>query len=496
MVDQDWNLTMFRMLVEAAPVAMLISVGREQKVECMNQRFTALFGYTRADLPDVDHWWLRAYPDANYRRQVRARWADRLEAAIQSRTEVEPEETRVTCKDGSLRDIEFKLASLGDKNLMFCTDLTPRRQWEEKTLRLAAIVESSDDAIVGKSLAGIVTNWNQGAERIYGYREEEVLGRPISLLIPSERQHELPWFLEQIKAGKPIEHFETVRRRKDGVLINVSLTISPIRSGAGEIIGASTIARNITERKQAEAEIRRLNAELEQRVQQRTAQLAAANQELESFAYAVSHDLRAPLRGIDGWSQALLEDYGPQLDAQAKGYLDTVRAETQRMAKIIDALLQLSRITRSDLGCQEFDLSQLAAEEAARLRRETPGRVADFVIAPGLLVQADPVLLRIVLQNLLGNAWKFTGKLERARIEVGRAQPDGKPAYFVRDNGVGFDMTHASKLFSPFQRLHHRDEFPGTGIGLATVQRIVSRHGGRVWAESELGQGATFFFTL
>src|ERR1019366_1875217 len=259
------------------------------------------------------------------------------------------------------------------------------------------------------------------------------------------------------------------------------------------LIGANI---DVTGRKLAELEVSRLNAELEQGVRQRALELDASNRELEAFAYSVSHDLRAPLRGIDGWSLALLEDYSGSLDDNGRQYLNRVRAETQRMGNLIDDLLQLSRASRGEMKLDHVDITALANRIADRLRDAQPKRSIEFAIEPRLVAFGDARLLEIALTNLLSNAVKFTGAQTPALIEFGRVDKEGEMAFYVRDNGAGFDMAYAGNLFGAFQRLHKVTEFPGTGIGLATVQRIVRRHGGRVWADARVNRGATFCFTL
>lgn len=256
------------------------------------------------------------------------------------------------------------------------------------------------------------------------------------------------------------------------------------------------LERQVEERRQTEREVQRLNEELEQRVAERTEELERANKELEAFSYSVSHDLRAPLRAIDGFSQALMEDCADRLDATGNDYLKRVRNAAQRMGILIDDLLKLSRINRLELNRQDIDLSALAEDVLRDVRSHEPGREIDGRITSGLSDSGDPQLMRIALENLIGNAVKYSSRRERTVIEFGMRSRNGQSAYFVQDNGVGFDMTYANKLFGAFQRLHDASEYPGTGIGLATVQRIIHRHGGHVWAESAVDQGSTFYFTL
>jgi light-regulated signal transduction histidine kinase (bacteriophytochrome) len=280
-------------------------------------------------------------------------------------------------------------------------------------------------------------------------------------------------------------------RRKDGTEFPVEISLSPMDTPEGLLITAAV--RDISERKRIEAHVHALNDNLQRRV----TELAAVNRELEAFSYSVSHDLRAPLRSIDGFSQAIVEEYEEKLDDQGRDYLRRVRAAAKRMGELIDDLLNLSRVTRREMRRESVDLTAIAGAAATQLERSKLYRPVQFVVAPGLTTQGDPHLLRIVLDNLLGNAWKFTGQSPSPRVEFGaRVLPGGERAFFVSDNGVGFDMAHADKLFGAFQRLHAMHEFPGTGIGLATVQRIITRHGGRVWAEATPGHGATFYFTF
>ncbi len=254
--------------------------------------------------------------------------------------------------------------------------------------------------------------------------------------------------------------------------------------------------REVVERRKAEEEVRKLNAELSGRVQQRTAELEAANKDLETFAFAVSHDLRAPLRSIAGFSDMLATNWRDKLDPESRVFLDRVRAEAQRMSQLIQGLLQLSRTRRAEMRQEKINLSQMAREIEADLRRQQPERQVEFRILPDMTVSGDPVLLRSVLQNLLGNAWKFTANVSTACVEFGQLKQEGQTVYYVLDNGAGFNMECADKLFIPFQRLHPANEFPGIGMGLVTVQQIIRQHRGKIWAKAAEGKGATFYFTL
>jgi PAS domain S-box-containing protein len=497
------------------------------------------------------------------------------------------------------------------------------RQNEQFRSFLAAIVESSHDAIVGKDVTGRVASWNAGAERMFGYSAAEIIGQPIDRLLTPHQLPEEAGMLEIARKGET-RHYETTRIRKDGKPLEISLTLSPIRNSAGEIIGISSIARDIsewrratrelhesearlaavietamdaivsvdagervtlfnaeaekmfgcpaaralgqpvsqflpapfqipaeadapgaagagsrrvlgklrelrgrraggeefpieasvahlevagrpahtiilrdvTERKRAEDQILQLNSHLEQRVRERTEQLSAANQELESFTYSVAHDLRAPLRHIDAFARILHEDFEDALPADAQHYLGNIRRSAAKMSQLVDDLLNLARVGRQELKRTPTELSALVEEAIVDLKNETAGRDIHWQIDPLPVAECDPGLMKQVFANLLSNAVKYTRPRERAFIEVGSLKTNGDTAVFVRDNGVGFNMKYADKLFGVFQRLHRAEDFEGTGVGLATVDRIIRKHGGSIWAEAAVDHGATFYFTV
>ena len=394
-----------------------------------------------------------------------------IDQQIAARDRMQRASARLGVDDHALAQI------LGDHELIASEDA---RRYRE----MCAIVASSGDAIIGETLEGIVTTWNRGAERLFGYASHEITGRSVSLLLPPDRQDEETQLLTRLLHGEPIQ-VETVRRHKDGHDIQIAVTISPINDASGTVIGASKFARDITAQRGFEAALRQARDEAE-----------AANRELETFSYSVAHDLRAPLRGINGFANVLLEDYGAVLDPAGHEWLELIRTSAATMGSLIDSLLSLSRMARTPVRRERTDLSALVRAAATTLADTEPERRVEIVVPDRLETLADGRLARVLIDNLLGNAWKFTAHVAKPRIELGSFERDGATIYFVRDNGAGFDMAHATRLFGPFQRMHTVHEFPGTGIGLATVQRIVLRHGGKIWAEARVGEGATFFFTL
>jgi PAS domain S-box-containing protein len=374
-------------------------------------------------------------------------------------------------------------------------DITERKKAEEQQALFASIVNSSDDAIISKTLQGIVTSWNHGAEMVFGYKAEEIIGKPIALLIPSELLPEERSIIEQIRAGQSVQHYETRRIRKDGELIYVSLTISPIKDFTGKIVGASKIIRDVTERVKAREEIERLNANLEQKVMERTAQLEVANKELESFSYSVSHDLRAPLRAIDGYARIIEEDYFKLFDEEGKRLFSVIQYNARKMGTLIDDLLAFSRLGRKELNKMKVDMKELVNGAILELEKSVKHKASISVGELGT-AEIDYGLISQVMFNLISNAVKYSSKNPAPRIEINAKRNDEEIIFSVKDNGVGFDMQYASKLFGVFQRLHSEADFEGTGVGLAIVKRIINKHGGRVWAEGKPGEGATFYFSL
>jgi PAS domain S-box-containing protein len=602
-------------LDEHAIVAITNPQGR---ITYVNDKFCAISKYSRGELLGQDHRIINSgFHPAEFIRQL---WT------TISKGEVWHGEIKNRAKDDSFYWVDTTIVPFLSEGkprqyVAIRTDITARKNAEAGAAQLAAIVESSDDAIIGKDLQGIVTSWNAGAEKMFGYRAAEMTGFSIRRLIPPERNDEETEILDQIKGGINVRHFETVRLRKDGTSVDVSVTVSAIKDSEGKIVGASKVARDIsdekrisrslaaselryrrlfetakdgilildaetgmvvdanpflittlgfsheellgkaiwelgflkdiwaneekfaelkhkeyvrydhlpletrdgrrvevefvsnvylvngakviqcnirdvTARREAEEALQQLNANLEQRVLDRTLQLESVNRELEAFSYSVSHDLRAPLRAISGFSRIVREDHSGALDAEGLRYLGLVERSALQMGQLIDDLLTFSRTGRQALSVARVCTTDVVNSCLADLEGIKGDR--RIVIKVGELpdCQGDASLLRQVWFNLLENAFKYTRKCVRAVITIGSRPEAGGNSYFVQDNGAGFDMKYAEKLFGVFQRLHLAEEYEGTGLGLALVQRIVQRHGGRVWTEARLNQGATFHFTL
>lgn len=625
-----------RSLIEAS-LDPLVTISAEGKITDVNAASVRITGRTREELLGTDFSDYFTEPErarAGYQR-------------VFAEGMVRDYPLSVRRADGAVTDVLYNASLYRDGQgrvqgvFAAARDITERKKTEVMASRLVAIVESSEDAIIGMDIDGVVTSWNRGAEVMFGWTRNEMLGLPMLHVIPKDRHDEEQHILERIHAGESIKHFETQRIRKDGEVLDVSVTASPIRNEAGQVIGISKVARDITDRKKVEQEILELNADLERRVRERTmalsvveermrlaaetaevgfwdwdletnrivwdgpmfriygmpervdgiaeykdwssrvhpedfakteeillqtvrqagrgqrvfriirdsdhsvrtiqasdatikgedgtvkrvvginmditeqlhrleeirtlnaelanraAQLEVSVKELDAFSYSVSHDLRAPLRAIDGFSRILEEDYAPKLDEEGKHTIGVIRGEAQRMGHLIDDLLSFSRLGRQQLESSEIDMEGMARRVFEELLAREPGRAIRFTLHPIPPAYGSEAMIRQVWINLIGNAVKFTGKHEAAEVEIGVTTGEsGEQAYFVRDNGAGFDMRYADKLFGVFQRLHSAEEFPGTGVGLALVQRIVSRHGGRIWGEGQVDHGATFHFTL
>jgi PAS domain S-box-containing protein len=368
-------------------------------------------------------------------------------------------------------------------------DISARKRAEEsqETIRahLSAIVENSYDAIISKTLDGIIESWNLSAERMYGYSGKEIIGKSVSILAPPDRAHEMTSILKKIAAGETVRDFETIRTKKDGADFPVSLTVSPIKTSDNVIIGASTITRDIEEKNLWESSVMELNE-----------RLLVSNKELEGLGHSLSHDLRGPIISIEGFIGILLEKHSGKLDREAKEFLGIIADSVHRMSNMITGLLAISQIARTELRREKIDMSALARSIVQECKDKAPARIVGVSIPDGLFAQGDPKLVRMALTNLFNNAWKFTRNCEHALIEFGEIDNKGKKTFFLRDNGAGFDSENANKIFTVFRRFHTEAEFEGSGVGLATVQRIVKRHGGRIWAEAQVDKGATFYFTL
>jgi PAS domain S-box-containing protein len=368
---------------------------------------------------------------------------------------------------------------------------------------LAAVVESSDDAIITKDLNGIITSWNKAAENIFGYTAQEIIGKPVVLLIPADRENEEPNILRRLRSGEKIDHYETVRRRKDGTLLDISLTVSPVRDEQGVVIGASKVARDITSRKRYEAELTRAreelartNAELEERVVERTASLERAIRQMEEFSYSVSHDLRSPIRAMKGFATAALEDHGEQLPREVRDYLERIIRSGARMERLIHDVLIYSRLARAEIAMQPVALDHLIPEIVHHYPEMQPPRAEISIRQPLLPVLGHESSLTQALSNLLSNGVKFVPPGVIPKLKVWTEARNGDVRLWIEDNGIGIKPDYQNRLFLMFERIHQNPQYEGTGIGLAIVRKTIEKMGGEVGVKSDGQNGSSFWIQL
>lgn len=385
----------------------------------------------------------------------------------------------------------------------FTRDVTERLRVENSSRRLAAIVESSEDAIIAKNLRGIIMTWNNSAERIFGYTAEEAIGKSITILIPADRVDEEAGILSLIRRGKRVEHYETVRRRKNGSLVDISLTVSPVRDTEGRVIGASKIARDISARKRSEEQLRaakdllaRLNSDLEARVTERTASLREAVAQMEEFSYTVSHDLRAPARAMKCYAQIIIADFGEDLDPLVRDYLERIIRGGERMDRLIQDVLTYSRLSRRDLELQPISLDKIVADIIAQYPELQPPRARVTVHSPLAAVLGHEPSLAQAISNLLNNGAKFVPHGETPRITIRTELRGATVRLWIEDNGIGVKPEHRRRIFGIFERLPAAAEYEGTGIGLAIVRKAVEKMGGSVGVESDGLTGSQFWIEL
>jgi PAS domain S-box-containing protein len=384
-----------------------------------------------------------------------------------------------------------------------CTERNPLTELGNAERFLAAVVESSDDAIITKDLDGIITSWNKSAERLFGYTAAEAIGEPVVMLIPEGRQDEEPNILARLRRGERIDHYETVRRRKDGSLLDISLTVSPVMNESGRIIGASKVARDITGRKRMDAELKRAwkqlaaaNADLETRVAERTASLQRVIAQMEEFSYSVSHDLRSPIRAMKGFAAALLEDYGEKLDETGRDLLERIVRSGARMERLINDVLTYSRLARSEVELQPVAIDRLLPEIVQQYSEMQPPNAEVFIRQPLQPVMGHEASLTQAISNLLANAVKFVASETRPKIHVWTENRNGNVRLWVEDNGIGIKPQYHNRLFGMFERAHQSKHYEGTGIGLAIVRKAVEKMGGQVGVKSDGISGSSFWIEL
>ncbi len=474
----------FRAVLDNSTAVIYVK-DRDGKYLLMNERYRELFldGADIIGKTDFDH----------FSPEVAQKFRDNDLKVLQAGKPLEIEET-APLPDGvhTYLSIKFPLKR-ADGSIYavagISTDITERKKAEENSARLATIVEQSEDAIVTKDLDGIIRTWNAGAERLFGYTAAEVIGKPVTILFPPERLDEEPKILGRIQNGERIEHFDTVRRRKDGTLVNISLAVSPIRDRSGNLLGASKVARDITERVRS----REL---LEQTVAERTASLREAVEQMEEFSYSVAHDLRAPLRAMKAYAEVLQENYGARLDETGLSYLEKIRRASERMNRLTQDVLSYSRIARSQLELGPVALDRVVKDILHQYSYLQPPAATIEIASPLLEVLGNEAILGQCMTNLLNNAVKFIAPGVTPKIRMWTEQRGKNVRIWCEDNGIGVKPQHQERIFQMFERVHPEGKYEGTGIGLTIVRKAVERMRGKVGVESDGGNGSRFWIEL
>ncbi len=479
-----------RSLIEAS-LDPLVTIGDDGKITDVNQSTETVTGFTRKELIGTD--FLSYFTEPIKAKEGYQR--------VFNEGSILDYPLEIKSKNGNITPVLYNASVYKDESgkvigvFAAARDITEIKKTAEENRKLANVVESSDDAIITKSLEGSILSWNKGAEQIYGYSKEEVIGKNISILAPSELKNEIEELIDKIKSHENVHHYETLRLKKNGTLIDVSITLSPIFDDSGRLIAISNISRDITERKTAERKLEDYRNSLEEKVEKRTEELARSNAELEHFAYIASHDLREPLRMITSFLQLLERRYKDKLDQDANEFIGYAVDGSRRLNDMITDLLEYSKVTSSEPILIPVNLEEVLEDALINLVIPTEEKNAIIDYDPLPTINGDAKLLTMLFQNLIGNGIKYNDK-NPPKIHISTKEENDQYIISVKDNGIGIKPEHLDRIFTIFQRLHAKDEYEGTGIGLAIAQKIVNQHHGEIWAESEPGKGTTFYFTL
>ncbi|HMJ70174.1 MAG TPA: PAS domain S-box protein [Cyclobacteriaceae bacterium] len=480
LIDKNASLERSALLINnSADIIGVIDINT-MKFEEVNQAFTTILGYGLDEIEGTAVEFFLSDEDRNFVRSLKTKGKERMSF-----------ETRVYCKDRSIKWLQWNVVVKDGKWFINTRDITLVKQVEKIRDSLATIVKQSNDAIYIHDESGRVITWNKGAEEIYGYTEDEALRMKIWNIIPEHLHAETQQIIDTVQSGSGLLTLETKRITKHGKIVDVLFSSALIAERGSMEKSFSITERDITQQKIAAEQIMQLNKDLKDNV----LQLESTNKELESFSYSISHDLRSPLRSLMGYSQILGEDYEEKFDAEGKRLLSVITRNALKMNALIDDLLEFSRLGKKELGRTEINMSEIVDQVIQEAKTVVKHEV-DFNVDALPSAQGDQSLITQVWTNLISNAIKYSGKKSDPKVNIGAYTDNGNTVYFVKDNGAGFEMAYADKLFGVFQRLHKKEEFDGTGIGLAIIHRVITRHGGKVWAEGKVNEGAAFYFSL